>query len=166
MGSLAQQIRDDDNCGQDYENENPLVLQAYKGLLSYGPMYQASCLKDSSGNYCFANAITNTSSPTDSYVYYLPLGMPLPGGARPTCSSCLQNTMTIFNEAASNLSQPVSPFYTGAAEQIDLGCGPSFVNTTVAPIIGSASSGASSHFTTPSLGCLVAVLVAALLHLF
>ena len=161
MGSLAQQIRDDSNCGQDYTAQNPLVEQAYNGLMSYAPMYQAGCLKDGSGNYCFANAITNTSSPTDSYVYYLPLGVQLPGGSRPTCSGCLQQTMTLFNEAASNLSQPVSVDYTVAAQQINIGCGPNFVNTTIAPIKGSAHSGAEAVFSIPKLGCLVAILVMA-----
>ena len=162
MGTLSQQLRDNANCGQDYMAENPLVLQAYAGLISYGPMYQAGCQKDGNGNYCFANAITNTSSPTDSYVYYLPLGIPLPGGSRPTCSSCLQNTMAIFNQAASNMSQPVSNVYTSAAEQIDLGCGPTFANTTIAPIKGSARSGASSIHTIPSIGSLLVVLMVVL----
>ncbi len=55
-----------------------------------------------------------------------------------TCSSCLQQTMGIFDAAAANRSQPVSAVYSQAAQLIDLGCGPAFVNQTV-PI--STSSG-------------------------
>lgn len=47
-----------------------------------------------------------------------------------TCSSCLQQTMGIFDAAAANRSQPVSTVYTQAAQLIDLGCGPAFVNQT------------------------------------
>jgi len=138
MSDLANELRWDDNCGYDYDDENALVLQAYNGLIAYQPLYQAGCLKDSEGNYCFADAITNMTSPSDSYVYFLPLGIALPGASQPTCSSCLQQTMQIFASAASNLSEPVSADYSSAALQIDVGCGPNWVNSSVTPIKGSA----------------------------
>ena len=143
MSSFANQLRDSENCGQDYTNENPIVRQAYDGFLAYSPLYQASCLKDSSGSYCYADAITNVSSPSDSYVYFLPLGISLPGGSRPTCSTCLKQTMAIFAQSAGNLSQPISIDYSSAATQIDAGCGPNFVNASVTPIQGSAKSAAA-----------------------
>ena len=155
MASLAQQIRLDSNCGDDYTRQNPIVLQAYNGFLAYSTLYQAGCLKDGDGSYCFANAITNTSSPTDSYVYYLPVGIELPGGARPTCSNCLKSTMTIFKEAASNPSQPISSDYTDAAEQIDFGCGPDFVNSTV--VKTAASSEASPASVSWRVGLIVPI---------
>lgn len=103
MSRLAQDIRKQSNCGPDYTKQNPLVLQAYNGLIAYEPLYRAGCLKSGTGSYCtlregtlytgpptnwaidagFADAITNMSSPSDSYVYFLPLGLPLPGGSRP-----------------------------------------------------------------------------------
>ena len=95
----------------------------------------------------FADAITNTSSPTDSYIYYLPLGIALPGGARPTCSQCLNKTMAIFANAASNASQPISANYISAAQEIDLGCGPNFVNATI-PAVHSFAVG---NFSPPSI---------------
>lgn len=144
MSALAVQIRNDANCGQDYADQNPLVMQAYNGLISYAPLYQAGCLKDDQGNYCFANAVTNTSSPSDPFPYYLPLGFSLPGGSRPTCSSCLQQTMNIFAAAASNLSQPVSSDYNSAAVQIDQVCGPTFINSSVTPIQGSQQSNSAA----------------------
>ena len=144
MSTLAGELRDDANCGEDYSDENALVVQAYNGLVSYSTLYQAGCLKDNQGNYCFANAITNTSSPSDPYPYFLPLGFALPGGSSPTCSSCLQQTMNIFAGAASNLSQPVSSDYNNAAIQIDQVCGPTFVNATVKPIQGTQSSNSAT----------------------
>jgi hypothetical protein len=39
-------------CRTDYHNDNPVVLQAYNGLVAYKPAYQASCLRDNKGSYC------------------------------------------------------------------------------------------------------------------
>ena len=131
MSTLAQQLKLDSNCGEDHKLQNPMVRQAHAGLISYPTLYQASCLKDSSRKYCYANAVTNISSPADSYVYYLPLGMPLPGGSQLTCSECLKTTMGFFNEVAGNKSQPISAPYKEAAMMINMGCGPSFVKQEV-----------------------------------
>ena len=84
MALYAEQIRSDDSCGQDFERQNPLVIQAYNGFVAYGTVYQAGCLRSPTGSYCFADAITNFTSPTDPYTYYVALGMSLPGGSRPT----------------------------------------------------------------------------------
>ncbi|MCJ1300784.1 hypothetical protein MMC08_003583 [Hypocenomyce scalaris] len=153
MSSLATQIKADSNCGADYRAQNPLVLQAYNGLVAYNLLYNAGCLKDNTtddSNYCFANAITNTTSPSDSYIYYLPLGIALPGGATPTCSTCLQQTMNIFHAGADDPTEPVSADYVNAAQQIDLGCGPDFVNTTV-PVVTGKSAAAAAGRSVPSL---------------
>ena len=52
MGRLADDIKKDDNCGLDYDDENPLVLQAYKGMQAYQPLARAGCLRSSSGSFC------------------------------------------------------------------------------------------------------------------
>lgn len=145
LSSFASQLRQDANCGEDYRRQQPLVVSAYNGLTSYEPLYTAGCEKDERGNYCFANAITNATSPTDSYPYYLPLGISLPGGSQPTCSTCLRNTMTIFNQAANSKSQqPLTGNYLSAAQMINVGCGPGFANLSMA----SKSAGQSSLATT------------------
>lgn len=132
MASLAVEIRSDANCGDDYNAQNPMVLQAYDGFIAYQPLYHAGCLKDvETGSYCFTDAATNASSPTSSYIYYLPLGIALPSTTKPTCSTCLQDTMAIFASAATNSSQPVSTDYGSAASLIDGVCGDAFVNASV-----------------------------------
>ena len=164
MASLAAQIKADSTCGPDYRAQNPLVLQAYNGLLAYPLLYKAGCLQDNSsspssssssnssgsgsdgssgnsGGYCFASAITNALSPSDSYIYYLPLGVSLPGGARPSCNQCLKDTMAVFQQGARDANQPVSATYVDAAQQIDLGCGPAFVNVTVPVKAGKSGTG-------------------------
>jgi hypothetical protein len=160
MASLARQIQSPDNCAADLQNQNPTVMQAYTGLVAYPSLYHAGCLlNDDTGGYCkyhitrtlhehvltiitgFSDAVTNATSPTDSYVYYLPLGVSLPGTTSPSCSSCLRNTMSVFASAATNRSQPVSKVYTTAAAMIDLTCGTLFVNSSIPinPSTGTAS---------------------------
>ncbi|PUU73368.1 hypothetical protein B9Z19DRAFT_1004777 [Tuber borchii] len=141
MEKLGWQILLNENCGQDFRNQNPIVVQAYAGFISYRVVYSVGCLKSASGSYCYVDAITNTTSPSDSYVYYLPLGIKFPGGSRPTCSPCLSQTMAILAGTAGNSSELLSTTYVSAAEQINLGCGPNFVNSTVEHMNdGSASS--------------------------
>lgn len=155
MNSFAEQLTTEDACAADLKLGNPSVTQALNGLIAYQPLYAAGCMKDSDGNYCkmnpscsrrsmlmtpgFANAVTNDTSTEDSFIYYLPLGTKLPGGSRPTCNTCLTDTMAVFHVAAGNDTQPLSQTYPDAAGLINLECGPNFVNTTVAQL-GSATS--------------------------
>jgi hypothetical protein len=158
MASLASQLKQDSNCGQDYRNENPLVRQAHTGLIAYEPLYRATCLKNgATGNYCFADAITNTTNLSDSYPYYTALGTNLPAASRPTCDKCLQDTMAIFAGYAANKDQPVSTTYIASAQQIDLGCGPDFVNATVR--VATISNGASKQGAMTDASALMAFVV-------
>lgn len=131
--SYALQLRQSSNCEADYNAENPIVTEAYNGLVAYRPVYSATCLRDgtAANNYCFADAVTNTSSPTSSYIYYLPLGMALPAGSTPTCNTCLAETMAIFAQYATNGTQPLSKTYVAAAQQINLVCGEGFVGASI-----------------------------------
>lgn len=161
MESLADDLTKDSNCGQDYRNSNPVVTQLYTGLISYVPIDQATCIKsNSTGAYCFADAITNEDNPSDSYPYYIALGIDLPGGSSPTCNNCLKRTMAVFAAAAGNSSQPVSSTYSNAAELINVQCGPNFVNTTVSTTSSSSRSTRSTSWLLPiaMLGSLAALL--------
>jgi hypothetical protein len=149
LDNFAIELLKETACKADYETDNPLVLQAYNGLVAYQPSYQASCLHDDEGNYCFANAVSNTSSPGDAYPYYLPIGQELPGGSRPTCNSCLQQAMGVFATYSNNATQPLSKTYTSAAQQISIACGSTFVNVTAAPLKGAAPT--TSTTLTPTI---------------
>lgn len=162
MSTYATQLRSSSACAQDYDRQNPLIRQAYAGLLTYDILYHASCLKNTpttsqdapgqdNNNYCFANAITNETNPTDSYVYYLPLGISLPAGSMPTCDGCLKDTMALFAQEAENKSQPLSLDYVGAAQLINLDCGPAFVNATIPTASGGSTSGATTAIAGPGL---------------
>lgn len=137
MYSLATELSTE-ACKNDLSLENPVATQAYNGLVAYDTLYAASCLTSSTtGNYCYAEAVSNSSAPTSSYVYYLPLGMSLPGGARPACTECLKDTMSVFAAAADNRQSGFRNNYAQAAQVVDLTCGPGFVEA------GVASSGAA-----------------------
>ncbi|KAF2691949.1 hypothetical protein K458DRAFT_286606 [Lentithecium fluviatile CBS 122367] len=152
MNSLARELITDSACKVDYDNNNAQVVEAYNGLIAYEPLYRASCLRDDEGSYCYANAVTNTTNDgEDAYPYSLPLGVTLAGGARPTCNSCLQDTMAIFSTFAGNSSQPISRTYSNAAQQITIYCGATFVNVTAAPLKGGASAATTAFTPTITL---------------
>ncbi|KAK5111111.1 hypothetical protein LTR62_005310 [Meristemomyces frigidus] len=152
MSSLAQNIQLNAHCGADLAMQNPTVLQAYNGFLAYQPLYTAGCIQDDGGNYCFADAVTNKSAPTSSYVYYLPLGVQLPASASPACNTCMQQTMAVFATAASNRSNPLSMDYASAAQQINSGCGTEFVDNSVVESSGAvATAGLSPGLTSLAL---------------
>jgi hypothetical protein len=161
MSSLATQLASK-SCAKDLSLQNPLATQAYAGFLAYDTLYAASCLTSpETGNYCYADAVSNKSAPTSSYVYYLPLGMSLPAGTRPACTPCLQDTMAIFAAAASERKGEFKGDYAQAAQVVDLTCGPGFVQPGVASNGGGKVGAASSLMV--GVVALVAILLNALL---
>ncbi|OCT48677.1 hypothetical protein CLCR_04938 [Cladophialophora carrionii] len=179
MASLAAQLIDDANCGDDYNQQNPLVVQAHAGLVAYEPVYRATCLKDDSGTtqdedesssnssnsssskpYCFVEATTNTnasgSNSADFYPYYTAIGLSMPSTARPSCSQCLKETMAIFASYAENAVQPLSKTYLTCALQVDKSCGSGFVSTDVeVGSVASPNAAAGPGALIPSVSSLV-----------
>jgi len=139
MAHLASDLIKNSACGQDYNLGNPIVTQAYTGMTAYQATCQATCLKEqASQDFCFSRSATNSTNAADYYVYFLALGMALPASSRPTCNQCLQNTMQVFENEAQYVGQPLTQTYIPAAEQINLGCGPNFANTSV--LVGSKAA--------------------------
>ena len=154
MSSLATQLASK-SCAKDLSLENPLATQAYAGLLAYDTLYAASCLTSTeTGNYCYADAVSNTSAPTSSYIYYLPLGMSLPAGTRPACTPCLKDTMSIFAAAAGDRKGDFRGDYAQAAQVVDLTCGPGFVQPGMLSN-GGAKMGGSSMMGVVALGAIL-----------
>ncbi|KAI7510955.1 hypothetical protein KC347_g3849 [Hortaea werneckii] len=160
MSSLARTIKQPSNCREDYKLENPMVRQAYNGFLAYETLYRVGCLTDADGDYCFSNAVSNMTAPTSSYVYYLPLGVQLPAGTRPTCNDCLQDTMQVFAQAAANKSVPLSETYENAGQMIQMACGPSYAVDAVQRTNAAAGSSGS-----PPVGLGITVLLAVVVSL-
>lgn len=159
MASLASQLKGQNVCASDLAVQNPLVQQTLSGLLAYPVLYQAGCLKDSLGNYCFATAVTNTTTASNVYPYYLPLGTPLPTSFKPTCDSCLNKTMQVLAHSASDSSQPISNTYNKAATAVDNVCGANFVPITKKSAAVRAGNWTTSPLTLTVFG-LVSILVA------
>lgn len=150
MSSFELQLRSQSNCGEDYSRQNPIVRQASNSLLAYDVLHRASCLhaqpsqfNNQSSDYCYADAVNNITNPSDSYIYYLPLGIDLPPGTTPSCSSCLQSTMNVFQSQAGNASQPISITYPKAASTINAVCGGSFVNQSLVAVGGGGNGNAA-----------------------
>jgi hypothetical protein len=160
MTKLASNLTSSDNCGADYKLGNPVVTQAYDGMISYEPIATASCLEDpSTGDFCFTQAATNSSNISDYYLYFLPLDNSLPGGSRPTCNECTQATMAVFQKAAATKDSPLEDTYIPAAQTINVGCGPNYVNATIDDSSDDSSSSSKSAgiltATPPSLAMLL-----------
>jgi len=153
LASLAANISAPANCASDLATQNPLIQQAELGLKAYKPLYSASCLRNpQTSSYCFADAITNATSPTDSYIYYLPLNISLPGGSQPTCNACLKSSMAIFSAASSDRKSAIANTYLTAAQQINVQCGPGFVNSSLAAETKSSAPGLVPGFGSSNIG--------------
>ncbi|EKD20821.1 c6 zinc finger domain containing protein [Drepanopeziza brunnea f. sp. 'multigermtubi' MB_m1] len=138
MSSFASNITTSDSCESDLKLQNPLIQDALLGLKAYKTLYTASCSRNpETSSYCFADSITNVTNPTDSYIYFLPLNTSLVGGSQPTCDSCLQTTMGIFEASSADRDQALANTYVPAAKQVNVNCGPGFVNASLAEPITS-----------------------------
>ncbi|KAE8320477.1 hypothetical protein BDV39DRAFT_187818 [Aspergillus sergii] len=132
MTDLASRITKSDACGKDYELGNPVVTDAYTDMIIYEPMYRASCLKNpSTGDYCFVDAATNSSNPSDYDVYFIPYGSAITNAPYPTCNKCVQASMDIFGEWAQKSGQPLAHSYLPSARSINSKCGVSFANANI-----------------------------------
>jgi len=155
----AKKMIADENCGDEYRQSQPNIMQAYLGMQSYNVMYKATCLPDpETGIYCFANAVTNQSTPANAYFYFLPMNMSLPESSNPACSQCLQDTMAIFQAATANRKQAIAMTYESAAKQVNSICGPDFIaEALAAPVEGSGSRLAANALAVFSTFVVVAV---------
>ncbi|KAK1984818.1 hypothetical protein LZ30DRAFT_779567 [Colletotrichum cereale] len=157
LEGVAGNLTLDANCGSDYQSGNPIVMQAYLGLKSYEMLYKATCLTDpDTSMYCFANAVTNLTTPSNVYFYYLPLNLTLPASANPTCGSCLRRTMDIFQTFTTNRKLPIASTYEDAARQVNTLCGPEYVNDTLLAAVSMAVLSAPSWTLTATTLALAA----------
>ncbi|KAK3180092.1 hypothetical protein K4F52_008492 [Lecanicillium sp. MT-2017a] len=133
MEKAAKNLVSESNCKKEFDNGQAKVVDAFNGLRAYSVMYSATCLqtKDTDNpTYCYASAVTNTTHPSDIFLYSLPYNVGLPGSSAPSCDWCTSETMAIFHSATSDSSQPISTTYKDAARQVNTICGPDFVNAT------------------------------------
>ncbi|PFH61684.1 hypothetical protein XA68_16567 [Ophiocordyceps unilateralis] len=140
LAQAAERLRDRAHCRAELDEGQPRVVQAWRGLRAYRTLYAASCLQDrGSGVYCFATSVSNLTDPSDSYLYFMPLGVALPGASTPSCTRCTRDIMDIYHDAAANRGDLVADKYADAAQRINVVCGPAFANATLpGPESGSA----------------------------
>ncbi|KXG54524.1 uncharacterized protein PGRI_076680 [Penicillium griseofulvum] len=132
LTSLAIDLLKPENCGSDYENGNSVVRGMYRDLVAYEPMYRATCLTNpSTKDYCFVDAVSNSTAPDDYSVYLMPLGTPLTVGAVPSCTKCLKATMDIFSGWAKRDGQSLDTTYLPSARIVNAHCGEGFAATNI-----------------------------------
>ncbi|CRK07810.1 hypothetical protein HYQ45_001848 [Verticillium longisporum] len=141
LGSVAEQLVKDENCGPDYNKGHAVVRDTYVGLTTYETVYKATCLQSKDdAMYCYATA-TTFSDASNIYPYHLPFNLTFPGSATPECSWCLSETMAIFHSQAADRRKLISLTYQSAARQINTVCGPEFVNETLPEAVTGSSAG-------------------------
>lgn len=163
LSDIARQLTQDSHCGADFRARQPLVIQAYNGLLGYEPIATTACLKTTAYNstspapsanndaenaqYCFTTALTNKANPSDPFPYYTAVGMNLPSVAKPTCNGCLRSAMEVFGRWALKSEQPLSMTYLSCAQTVNGACGAGFADANVQ--VGSVTSGTGMKNTQP-----------------
>lgn len=132
MSTFVSDLLDDANCGLDYADGNPLVTSAYINMVTYEPIYRATCLTDpETSDYCLVNAATNTTNPTDYDIYLVPYGSTIDSKSPPTCDACLQATVDTFARFAQVDGQPLAESYIPTAMAVNAACGPDFANVSI-----------------------------------
>lgn len=90
-------------------------------------MREAACqVNQQTDTYCFVEASQSTH-PSDLYLYKLPLGLALPNSTTPSCTSCVQSLMNTFVTDGMNVTN-LQETYPAAASIVNTACGGQFVS--------------------------------------
>ena len=160
MSTAAQNLTAKENCQEEYDGGLTVVTEAYNGLMNYQTVYSATCLQDpDTDQYCYASAVTNSTDSSDSYIYFLPYDLELPGSSTPSCSWCNKETMDIYHAASADRDLLISNTYEEAARLINNLCDADFVNGTLADEVESRAMGIlPSWVSMAATACLAAAL--------
>ena len=157
MTSLATEMLHEDNCGADYNSGNSVVQSTYAELLAYEPVYRVTCLTNpDTHDYCFVDAVTNSTAPNDYNVYFIPIGSQL-GSEKLTCNECLQATMNIYAQWATVDGQALDNTYLPSAAAVNKQCGANFANTSVTVGSDNVTAGAGLAIPLPNTGFVVTI---------
>jgi hypothetical protein len=135
-------------CADELNNLNTLAVNTLMALNAFSVMHDVACESQPGIDvYCYLNAVRSTT-PSDSYYYQLPFGIPLPKTSSPSCSACSQSVMhtyvTALQDAVTGpLLTGLKATYKAAAELSAQSCGASFAATSIV-------SSAVSKTNTPS----------------
>lgn len=150
LTSLASDMIKSENCGDDYNAGNSVVQSTYQDLMAYEPIYRASCLTNpDTKDYCFVDAVQNTTAPNDYNVYFVPIGTKLTKSGALTCNACLQASMDIFAKFAAVNNQALDTTYLPSARVVNKYCGANFANTNVTVGSDKVTAGAGLNVPLP-----------------
>ncbi|CAI7594666.1 unnamed protein product [Penicillium pancosmium] len=150
MTNLASEMIKTENCGDDYSAGNSVVQSTYQDLMAYEPVYRATCLTNpDTKDYCFVDAVQNTTAPNDYNVYFIPVGTPLTKSGVLTCNECLQASMDIFAQWAKVNNQALDTTYVPSAKVVNKYCGANFANTNITVGSDKVTAGAGLSVQLP-----------------
>jgi hypothetical protein len=150
MTNLASEMIKTENCGDDYNAGNSVVQGTYQDLMAYEPVYRATCLTNpDTKDYCFVDAVQNTTAPNDYNVYFIPVGTPLTKSGVLTCNECLQASMDIFAQWAKVNNQALDTTYVPSAKVVNKYCGANFANTNITVGSDKVTAGAGLSVQLP-----------------
>ncbi|OQE18999.1 hypothetical protein PENSTE_c016G02370 [Penicillium steckii] len=159
MTALASDMIKNENCGQDYMSGNSVVQSTYQDLMAYEPIYRASCLTNpDTKDYCFVDAVQNTSAPNDYSVYFIPVGTILTKSGVLTCNECLQASMDIFAHWATINNQALDTTYLPSAKVVNKYCGANFASTNVTVGSNQVTADAGLAVRLPGVRFIVSIL--------
>ncbi|KAJ5170891.1 uncharacterized protein N7500_003674 [Penicillium coprophilum] len=168
MTNLAIDLLKPENCGDDFQNNNSVVKGTYRDLVAYEPMYRATCLTNpSTQDYCFVDAVSNSTAPDDYGVYLMPLGTPLTVGDTPSCTKCLKATMETFSRWAIRDGQSLDDTYLPSAKIVNDHCGDEFATTNITVGSADVTAGAGA-VALPNIGIMsvMALVLGAMIVMF
>ncbi|PLB45156.1 hypothetical protein P170DRAFT_479679 [Aspergillus steynii IBT 23096] len=132
MTDLAGRLLKKDACGEDYEEGNTIVTDAYTNMVAYEPIYRATCLKNpKTSDYCFVDAATSSDNSADYGVYFIPFDDAITSAPYPTCNKCLQASMDLFAKFAEKDGQFLVRSYLPSAQGVNSKCGSDFANVNI-----------------------------------
>jgi len=143
-------------CAEDLSARNVMVSQTLQGLQAFDLMRTAGCLPDQTTNtYCFVEA-AHSSNPADLYFYQLPIGISLPNGTTPSCSSCAKSLLALYSQALQNATKgtldDLQKTYASGATLADKQCGAGYAQA-------SATGGALGRETWSAAVSMTAILL-------
>lgn len=77
------------------------------------------------------------------------------GGSQPSCNACLQNTMSVFESATADRGSALAGTYASAASQVNVMCGPGFVNQSLAAAVTTSRGHSMSSMTGSGMGLVI-----------
>ncbi|KAH8552911.1 hypothetical protein BGW37DRAFT_487675 [Umbelopsis sp. PMI_123] len=146
MQQYATQMVDSKNCGTDIQSNNTIAVATLYDFESYQPMQSAGCLQDTTGEYCYVQAL-NMSQGTS--IYYLPEGSVLPNSTytqlKFQCNNCNAKILSLYSNYSTVQSEPINSVWQQALTVVNETCGTAYLQSAGINYTSTAASGGNLY---------------------